>query len=248
MFSRDLFAAKIVFLDTIGTMTADLTSLRSKYNTIYQAFAQTYGEPTWQPHNPPVDELVCTILSQATSDTNRDKGFNALKARYSDWESVMNAPTEEVVATIYSAGLANQKGPRIQAALHYVAEKRGTIDLDFLAEMPLTEAVQWLTNIKGVGRKTAAIILLFSFGRPTFPVDTHVHRITQRVGLIGQRVTATKAHDLLEQIGDPDTFYPMHLNLIQHGRKTCIARNPHCHQCPIQIYCDYYKRKVISNQ
>ncbi len=221
-------------------MNSESILLEEKYTAIYNGLAQVYGEPQWQQHIPPVDELVCTILSQATSDGNRDKGFNALKERYPDWESVMNAPPEEVVKTIYSAGLANRKGPRIQAALRYVEEAREEIELDFLTDMPLKEAVKWLVNIKGVGRKTAAIILLFSFGLPTFPVDTHVHRIMKRTGMIGEKVTATKAHDILENIGDPATFYPMHLNLIQHGRETCVARNPHCHRCPIQIYCDYY--------
>jgi endonuclease-3 len=227
-------------------ITAENNTLKAKYEAVYRTLVATYGEPAWQPHNPPVDELVCTILSQATSDTNRDKGFSALNERYPDWESVMNAPPQEVVDTIYSAGLANQKGPRIQAALCHVLEKRGAIELDFLAEMPLAEAIQWLTRIKGVGRKTAAIILLFSFGRPVFPVDTHVHRITRRLGLIGEKVTATKAHDLLEQIGDPDTFYPMHMNLIRHGRETCLARNPHCHRCSISIYCDYYQNQMAD--
>jgi endonuclease-3 len=227
-------------------MTAENEPLQTKYEAVYQTLVATYGKPTWQSHNPPVDELVCTILSQATSDTNRDKGFSALKERYADWESVMNAPPEEIVDTIYSAGLANQKGPRIQAALRYVLDKRGEIELDFLAEMPLAEAVQWLTRIKGVGRKTAAIILLFSFGRPAFPVDTHVHRITRRLGLIGEKVTAEKAHDLLEEMGDPPTFYPMHMNLIRHGREVCLARNPHCHRCPISIYCHYYQSQKLD--
>ena len=221
-------------------MTTNKEPLITKYQAVYQALVDNYGEPVWQPHNPPVDELVCTILSQATSDTNRDKGFSALKARFPDWESVMNAPVEEVVETIYSAGLANQKGPRIQAALRYVLEERGAIELDFLAEMPVAEAIAWLTNIKGVGRKTAAIILLFTFGREAFPVDTHVHRITKRLGLIGAKVTAEKAHDILEAMGEPTTFYPMHMNLIRHGRTICLARNPHCHRCPISIYCAYY--------
>ena len=224
-------------------MTKDTIPLQEKYQAVYQALAAHYGEPVWQPHNPPVDELVCTILSQATSDTNRDKGFTALKKRYADWESVMSAPPDEVVKTIYSAGLANQKGPRIQAALRYVQEERGAIELDFLAEMPLVEAIKWLTSIKGVGRKTAAIILLFTFGREAFPVDTHVHRITKRLGLIGEKVTAEKAHDILETMGAPVTFYPMHMNLIRHGRETCVARNPHCHRCPISLYCNYYVEK-----
>jgi endonuclease-3 len=222
-------------------MTKNTHDLKQKYNAVHQTLVEEYGEPTWRQHLPPVDELVSTILSQSTSDINRDKGYYALKEKYSDWESVMNAPEVDIIATIRPAGLANQKGPRIQAALHYVKEKRGEISLDFLADLPLEEAKNWLTNIKGIGPKTAAIILLFAFDRPAFPVDTHVHRITRRLGLIGPKVTADKAHAILENMGEPDTFYPLHLNLIRHGRETCLARKPKCKQCPLKQYCDYYR-------
>lgn len=223
-------------------MVASMQSLRQKYTAVYELLAHTYGQPHWRQHLPPVDELVSTILSQSTSDGNRDKGFYALKARYPDWESVMDAPEADVVEAIRSAGLANQKGPRIQAALRHIHEARDEISLDFLADMPLVAARDWLTTIKGVGRKTAAIILLFAFNRPAFPVDTHVHRITGRLGLIGPKVTADKAHDILEALGEPATFYAMHLNLIQHGRETCVARNPKCEICVLQAECAYYQQ------
>lgn len=222
-------------------MTKAANDVKQKYNAVHQALIEKYGEPTWRQHLPPVDELVSTILSQSTSDINRDKGFYALKARYPDWESVMNAPEAEVIETIRPAGLANQKGPRIQAALRHVQADRGEISLDFLADLPLDEAQKWLTSIKGIGPKTVAIILLFAFDRPAFPVDTHVHRITRRLGLIGPKVTADKAHPILENIGEPDTFYPLHLNLIRHGRETCIARNPKCEQCVLKPYCNYQR-------
>ncbi len=217
--------------------------LIQKYNAVFHKLREVFGEPTWRQHLPPVDELVSTILSQSTSDINRDRGFFTLKDRYSDWESVMNAPEKEVIETIRPAGLANQKGPRIQAALRYLVTSQGRISLDFLSELDLDEAVEWLTRIKGVGRKTAAIILLFAFGRPTFPVDTHVHRITGRLGLIGPKVTADKAHDILQNIGEPETFYPFHLNLIRHGREICRAQSPICEKCPLQNECDYYQRE-----
>lgn len=212
-----------------------------KYDTIYQKLIEAYGEPTWRPHLPPIDELVSTILSQATSDTNRDKGFDRLKEAFPDWESVMDAPTEEVIDAVRPAGLANQKGPRIQNALHHVYEARGALSLDFLAEAPLAKAQAWLTDIKGVGPKTAAVILLFAFGRPAFPVDTHVHRVTQRLGLIEEGTSANKAHEIFEQVDRPDTFYAMHLNLIRHGREICKARRPRCEICPLQAECDYYQ-------
>ncbi|MCZ7674346.1 MAG: endonuclease III [Chloroflexi bacterium] len=214
--------------------------LPEKYEIVYQLLKEQYGEPIWRPYLPPVDELVCTILSQSTSDTNRDKGFYALKARYPDWQHVMNAPEAEIIETIRPAGLANQKGPRIQAALRTVYEQRGALSLDFLADLPLDEAKAWLINIKGVGPKTAAIILLFAFNRPAFPVDTHVHRVSKRLGLIGPKVTADKAHDLLESVNRPETYYAMHLNFIQHGREICTARNPKCNICVLREVCDYY--------
>src|SRR5690606_31260382 len=161
-------------------------------------------------------ELVNTILSQATSDLNRDKGFAALQAHFADWFAVMNADPQAVIDAIRPAGLANQKGPRIQAALRTIWARRGTMNLYFLADLPLPDAKAWLTSIEGVGPKSAAIVLLFAFTRPAFPVDTHVHRISQRVGLIETKVTADKAHDLLEKAGNPTTFYPLHLNLIRH--------------------------------
>lgn len=211
-----------------------------KYNTIHDLLKEAYGEPDWRQHLPPVDELVSTILSQSTSDTNRDLGFYALKERYPDWQAVIDAPTEEVRDTIRSAGLANQKAPRIQDALRQVIAERGEISLDFLADLPLGEAKAWLTSIKGIGPKTAAIILLFAFNRPAFPVDTHVHRVTRRLGLIGPKVTADKAHDILENRGDPATFYAFHLNVIRHGREICQARGPKCERCPLQAHCDYF--------
>ena len=216
-------------------------AIKQKYLTVFQKLLDSYGRATWRQHLPAVDELVSTILSQSTSDINRDKGFNALKSRFPEWESVMNAPVGDVIDTIRPAGLANQKGPRIQAALLYIKEQRGAMNLDFLAEMPLAEAKSWLTQMKGVGPKTAAIVLLFAFGRPVFPVDTHVFRITGRLGLISAGVSANRAHDILEAIGDAETFYPMHLNLIRHGREICRARNPKCAICPLQTDCNFFQ-------
>lgn len=219
-------------------------NLTEQYDIVYNRLKGNYGEPTWRRHLLPVDELVSTILSQSTSDTNRDKGFYALKERYGDWESVMNAPEADIVETIRPAGLANQKGPRIQAALRTIQQQRGELSLDFLGALPLDEAKAWLVNINGVGPKTAAIILLFAFNRPAFPVDTHVHRITQRLGMIGPKVTADKAHNLLENGARPDTYYAMHLNLIRHGRETCAARQPQCETCVLQDVCAHYQEKI----
>ncbi|MBI5958281.1 MAG: endonuclease III, partial [Chloroflexi bacterium] len=157
----------------------DIENLKLKrrlYARISELLQDTYGYPTWRQHLLPVDELVSTILSQSTTDTNRDMAFDALKQHFPSWEAVRDAPVKAIIDTIRPAGLANQKAPRIQAALHYITETQGEISLDFLNQLSLEEAKAWLTAINGVGPKTAAIILLFAFNRPAFPVDTHVHR------------------------------------------------------------------------
>lgn len=219
--------------------------LREKYDAVYRILNETYGRPVWRSHGPPLDELVGTIISQATADINTERAFAELTARFPDWESVMNAPPETVIAAIRSAGLSNVKGPRIQQALRHIYRERGELSLDFLADMPLAEAMDWLTGIEGVGPKTASIVLLFSFGRPVFPVDTHVHRVSGRLGLIPPRMNAGKAHAVLAELGPPDTYYPLHINLIRHGREICRARYPQCHICPLQDWCDYYRSVVM---
>jgi endonuclease-3 len=160
-----------------------MSSLKERALAIHKTLLAFYGEPIWRNPLPPVDELISTILSQNTNDTNRDKAFNTLRANFADWEAVRDAPAVEVVECIRVAGLANQKGPRIQQVLLQITSERGGLDLTFLKEMPLEEARAWLTKFKGVGPKTAAIVLCFSLGRPAFPVDTHVYRVTGRLGL-----------------------------------------------------------------
>ena len=219
----------------------DVAKLKEKYQRIYELLGAEYGQPEWRQHLPPVDELVSTILSQSTSDTNRDRGFYALKERYPDWEMALDAPVEDIRDTIRPAGLANQKAPRIQTALQAVKNETGEMSLDFLNEMSRDEAMDWLVALPGVGPKTASIVLLFAFGRPAFPVDTHVHRLTERLGLIGPKVSADKAHGILESMGDADTYYAYHLNLIHHGRQVCHARSPKCDICFLKNECDYYQ-------
>jgi endonuclease-3 len=212
-----------------------------KYGPIYAALVDAYGEPTWRPSLPPVDELISTILSQNTNDTNRDTAFERLRDRFGSWEAVRDADASKVVEAIRPAGLANQKAPRIQQALREITDQAGKISLDFLQDMSVDEAKSWLTGLHGVGPKTAAIVLLFGMGRPAFPVDTHVHRVTQRLGLIPAGMSAEKAHDRLEEIVPPDQYFAFHLNLIKHGREICVARNPHCERCFLQEWCDYYQ-------
>ncbi|MEJ2151172.1 MAG: endonuclease III [Chloroflexota bacterium] len=215
-------------------------ALEAKYARIAALLREEYGYPTWRQHLPPVDELVNTILSQNTSDTNRDVAFEALVARFPTWEAVRDAEPEAVIEAVRPAGLANQKGPRIQAALRYLTETQGRITLDHLKEMPVEEAKAWLTAINGIGPKTAAIILLFAMNKPAFPVDTHVHRVTRRLGLIGKKTNAEKAHVELEEIVPPEDYYAFHLQVIRHGRTVCHARAPKCGICVVQDECDYF--------
>ncbi len=212
---------------------------RTRALAIHRRLLEVYGEPKWRRPLPPLDELISTILSQNTNDRNRDRAFEALRARFPNWEAVRDAPVEEVMEAIRPAGLANQKAPRLQQVLRAITQQRGTLDLDFLAEMPLEEARRWLMQFKGVGPKTAAIVLLFSLGWPAFPVDTHIYRLTGRIGLRPPKMSIEEAHSFLEALFPPETYYAAHLNLIRLGREVCQARRPQCERCPIRSWCEY---------
>ena len=221
----------------------ELDARREQYRIVSALLSEHYGYPDWRQHLPPVDELVSTILSQSTTDANRDRGFYALKARYPDWQAVRDASVAEIEDTIRPAGLAKQKSARIKKALQFVTEEAGDLTLGFLEDLPIEEAKSWLTRIKGVGPKTAAIILLFSFNRPAFPVDTHVHRVTKRLGLIDEKTSADRAHVIMEGIAAPQNFYADHLNIIRHGREICKARRPLCELCFLNAHCRYYQEQ-----
>ncbi len=216
-----------------------MSTLSKRAITIHEKLLEVFGEPIWRNPLPPVDELVSTILSQNTNDVNRDRAFNALTAKFATWEAVRDAKESEVVAAIRPAGLANQKGPRIQKVLRQITEERGNLDLSFLADLPLEEARAWLTKFNGVGPKTAAIVLCFSLNRPAFPVDTHIYRVSGRIGLRPEKMTVEQAHPHLEALFPPETYYAAHLNLIRLGREICHARKPDCPNCPIRKWCDF---------
>ncbi len=215
---------------------------------VHQRLLDHYGRPTWRPHLDPISELVSTILSQNTNDGNRDQAYNRLRARLPTWEQVRDAPVEQVIEAIRPAGLANQKGPRIQQALRFITHAQGELSLDFLADWPVEKAKSWLSSISGVGPKTAAIVLLFALGRPAFPVDTHIHRVTRRLGLIGPRTLRERAHVELEQLIPTDAYYAFHLNLIRHGREVCTSRNPRCQVCALRDLCAYYQAALPNSQ
>jgi endonuclease-3 len=225
-------------------------SMPEKAFAVHTRLLQVYGLPVWREPLPPVDELVSTILSQNTNDTNRDRAFNSLRRAFPSWEAVRDAPVEAVIDAIRTAGLANQKGPRIQAVLRQITLERGSLDLSFLQGMPDQEAYEWLIRFNGVGPKTASIILLFSLEKMFFPVDTHIYRVSGRIGLRPEKVTVEQAHRVLGDLFPPETYYAAHLNIIRLGREICHPRNPECLVCPVNEFCQYYEthyKNVIPN-
>jgi endonuclease III len=206
---------------------------------VYQRLLTHYGEPEWRTSLSPIDELISTILSQNTNDINRDRAFVSLRQRFSTWEAVRDAPEDQVIDAIRSAGLANQKGPRLQAVLREITRQRGSLDLNFLSDIPEEEAFAWLTSFKGVGPKTASIVLLFSFGKPAFPVDTHIYRVSGRLGLRPPEMDVEQAHTHLAELFPPAAYAAAHLNLIRLGREICHARKPACGICPLNDLCHY---------
>ncbi|MFO7740905.1 MAG: endonuclease III [Anaerolineae bacterium] len=210
----------------------------------HSALLDQYGDRPWHPRDP-IATLVSTIISQNTNDTNRDRAFERLRERFPSWDQVRDAPEAAVVEAIRLAGLGPTKAPRIQAALRRITEREGEITLDFLQDMSAEEARDWLTQLPGVGPKTAAIVLCFALGKPAFPVDTHVHRVTRRLGLIPEGTSREKAHDILENVVPEEIYYPFHLNLIAHGRAICHSRNPECERCVLREACDHYASTVV---
>ena len=188
-------------------------------------------------------ELVLTILSQNTSDTNRDVAYAGLKARFDSWPDVRDAPTAEVEESIRRGGLAPTKAPRIQAVLR---ELDDPIDLGWLADAPRGEAIPYLTSLPGVGRKTAACVMIFSFDRPEIPVDTHVHRVGGRLGLFRENAPWDEAHDEMLTVTPPEDAYELHVNLIRHGRTLCRPAQPKCPECALRRMCPYWREQRRS--
>nr|BBH95987.1 endonuclease III [Thermogemmatispora argillosa] len=230
---------------------------------IYWRLLAVYGEPEWRPSGDPLGELVGTILSQHTSDVNSERAYAQLRAAFPSWEALRQAPTEQVAATIRCGGLANLKAQRIQEVLNELrrqqaeiaAERAAVAALDLEAFLtaelrrrsPL-EAWQYLRRLPGVGPKTAACVLLFALGWPVMPVDTHVHRVARRLGLIGPKVSAEQAHVLLGEMTPPAWVYALHVNLIRHGRRVCLAQRPRCPGCPLLDECRYAGSRLAAEE
>jgi endonuclease III len=231
--------------------------------------AGLYGRPVWERRLDPTSELILTILTQNSADVNAEVAFEALRHAYPsglpaeahrpgagwggvglpdgappDWAAVEFAPLPELTDVIRPGGLANQKAPRLQATLRKIREERGDYSLEFLGEMTALEARDWLTQIDGIGKKTASVLLLFSFGMPLMPIDRHVERVVLRVGLLPRKATVDEAHDLFLGVFQPDEMYEAHVNLIQHGRKVCHAQRPDHDACPLRSRCRFVDPKA----
>ncbi len=199
-----------------------------------------YGAPEPWVADTPLDALIAVILSQNTSDKNSFPAFRNLKKTFPSWEQVVVADERKIAAAIKRGGLANIKAKRIKNVLREIKNRTGRLDISFLSQLPTEEALEFLLSLNGVGPKSAAVVLSFAFGKPTFPVDTHVYRVTHRLGLHSEKTTE-KAHEVLEQIVPDELKQTYHLNLIKLGRKVCVARKPKCNQCPLKNQCKYYK-------
>lgn len=206
---------------------------RKRVGAIRDRLRELHGRRINEPHRDPVHELVLTILSQNTSDTNRDVAYRGLRDRFADWAAVRDAPTAEVVEAIRPGGLANTKAPRIQAVLRELGDEP---ELSWLRTEPRERVISFLTGLPGVGRKTAACVMIFAFDRPEIPVDTHVHRVGGRLGLFPQGLALERAHDEILAVTDREDAYELHMNLISHGRGVCRPR-PRCGECGLARMC-----------
>ena len=215
---------------------------------ILRRLQRTYGRRRWKCWGRGVDVLVGTILSQNTSNKNSDAGYRILRRTFPTWTKVMSASVDDLERAIRISGLSRQKAPRIQEILRQIKSDRGKLDLQFLHDLDEQPAYEYLTKFKGVGPKTANCVLLFAFGKPLFPVDTHIHRIARRMELIPAKATAEQAHDLLKPMIAPADRYEMHVLLIAHGRKTCRAINPKCDECVLLDLCPYGKQRMKDDR
>ena len=207
-----------------------------------------YGPIHWRPRMIALDELIFTVLTQHTSDLNAERSYDALRKAMPTWASVIEAETQKIADAIHHGGLANQKSERIQKILIEILHRLGHFELEFLSDLPLEEARSWLTSLPGVGPKTAAVVMAFSLKMPAFPVDTHILRVSKRLGLIGRKVSADQAHPILENMIPSNNRYDMHVLLITHGRQICKARVPQCGRCPLDQECPASTKKQTASR
>ncbi len=210
---------------------------KRRIRAIRDRLRKMYGRPVNEPHREPIAELVRTVLSQHTSDLNRDRAFAGLRERFPAWEEVRDAPADEVEEAIRSGGLGRQKAPRIQAILERLGERP---DLAWTETAPPQQSMDYLVSLPGVGRKTAACMLMFTWGIPEIPVDVHVYRVGGRLGFFPPEASFERAHDEMLAVVDPEDAFELHMNLIRHGRQVCRPK-PRCGECELRRMCPWYR-------
>ncbi|MBC8076387.1 MAG: endonuclease III [Chloroflexales bacterium] len=217
--------------------------LRAKAWQAYERLLATYGDNPLVPRRAPMHELISTMLSHRTTGKNEDLAYARMWERFGSWEAIRDAPVAELSEAIAPSNFAEVKAPNIKKTLARIIDERGEANIDFLAALPTDEALKWLIALPGVGIKTATLVLLFTFAKPVLPVDTHVHRVSQRLGLIGPKADPTAAHPLLLPLlpPEPPVLYNFHLNMLRHGQKVCVWGTPRCPRCPLTDICDWYQ-------
>ncbi|WP_238626267.1 endonuclease III domain-containing protein [Aggregatilinea lenta] len=218
-------------------------ALKDKAWAVYTELVATYGEQPLIPRRKPMHELISTMLSHRTTQHNEALAFDRMWERFGSWEAIRDAPLGELVEAIEPSNFAETKAPRIQETLSIIIEQRGEPSIDFLADLPADKGLRWLMALPGVGIKTASLVLLFCFSKPVLPVDTHVHRVSQRIGLIGPNVGPTPAHQLLPPLlpHDAHVLFNFHIALLKHGQQICIWSTPRCERCPVTALCNWYQ-------
>jgi endonuclease-3 len=236
------------YLPTLAEyLTGDLTLTRQiDVTALISSLEISYGPRPLVPHCDPLGELVQTILSQNTSDANSRPAYQALRQAFPRWEQLLEAPLAAIAEPIKSGGLALIKAQRIQDALLEIRRQRGILDLGFLNDMPVKDGLQWLKKLKGVGDKTANCVLLFALGKPALPVDTHIFRVSKRLGLIPYKASLEEAHQSLIKKVPADRLYPFHMLMIEHGRRICLAQRPRCQSCIIKEICPAANPKTLE--
>ena len=214
-----------------------MTKSRLSPERIVDELSANYGHFVQAPRYNALDELIFTVLTQHTSDLNAERAFDQLRVAIPSWEEVMVANQDDIAKAIFHGGMSNQKSKRIKDILAAILERHGALEIDFLRDYELDDARKWLMELPGVGPKTAAVVMSFALGMPAFPVDTHIHRVSKRLGLIDEKTTADAAHEIMERQVRPELRFQLHMQLITHGRQICKARRPLCRECPLSTDC-----------
>ena len=227
----------------MATQTTTTEQLQAKALVVYERLLKTYGDHPLVPRREPMRELISTILSHRTTHNNEEAAYNQMWERFGSWDGIRTAPLDQLIEALKPSNFPEVKAPYIKGVLERLHTERGDYSIDFLRGLPVEEGLAWLMVMPGVGVKTASLVLLFCFSKPIMPVDTHVHRVSQRLGLIGAKVNPTAAHDVLFALlpHEPPFLFNFHINMLRHGQRVCIWGAPRCEQCPLTDVCDWYQ-------